>query len=98
MTDQTTQPRTAWTASELMAMNFPEPRWAIPGLVAEGVTLLAGAPKVGKSWLALNTSPAVAAGGKALGKVDVESGDVLYLALEDNPRRLRSRLEKVLAD
>lgn len=93
-----TPPRTAWTAVEIMAMNFPEPRWAIPGIVAQGVTLLAGAPKIGKSWLALNVSTAVACGGRALGKVTVDAGDVLYLALEDNPRRLRSRLEKVLAN
>lgn len=98
MTEQTiTPPRTAWTAAEIMAMDFPEPKWAIPGLVAEGVTLLAGAPKIGKSWLSLNVSTSVATGGKALGKVDVEAGDVLYLALEDNPRRLQSRLAKVLA-
>jgi hypothetical protein len=89
-------PRTSWTATEIMAMDFPEPKWAIPGLLAEGVTLLAGAPKIGKSWLALNVSTAVAAGGKALGKIDVLAGDVLYLALEDNPRRLQSRLTQVL--
>ncbi len=89
-------PRTSWTATEIMAMDFPEPKWAIPGLLAEGVTLLAGAPKIGKSWLALNVSTAVAAGGKALGKIDVLAGDVLYLALEDSPRRLQSRLTKVL--
>jgi RecA-family ATPase len=92
-----TPPRTAWTATELMALEFPEPRWAIPGILAEGVTLLAGAPKIGKSWLALNVSASVAAGGKALGRVDVDAGDVLYLALEDNPRRLQDRLRKVLA-
>lgn len=91
-------PRTSWSAAEIMAMDFPEPRWAIPGIVAQGVTLLAGAPKIGKSWLALNVSTAVALGGKALGKVDVIGGDVLYLALEDNPRRLQSRLTKVLAN
>ncbi|MGH3326786.1 MAG: AAA family ATPase, partial [Streptomycetales bacterium] len=43
--------RTAFTADELMAMEFPEPRWAVPGILAEGVNLLAGPPKVGKSWL-----------------------------------------------
>lgn len=90
-------PRTSWTATEIMALEFAEPRWAVPGIVAEGVTLLAGAPKIGKSWLALNISAAVAAGGKALSKLDVVGGDVLYLALEDNPRRLQSRLGKVLA-
>lgn len=90
-------PRTSWTATEIMAMTFDPPRWAVPGVLAEGVTLLAGAPKIGKSWLSLNLSAAVASGGIALGKVPVDAGDVLYLALEDNPRRLQDRLRKVLA-
>lgn len=88
--------RTSWNAVELLAAVFPPPRWAVEGIVAEGVTLLAGPPKVGKSWLALGVAVAVSEGGKALGKVDVEAGDVLYLALEDTARRLQSRLRKVL--
>jgi len=88
--------RTSWTAVELLAEDFPEARWAVEGLIAEGLTLFAGAPKVGKSWAAINLGVAVATGGKAFGKIDVEAGDVLYLALEDTPRRLKSRLRKVL--
>ena len=68
----------------------------MPGIVPEGTTILAGKPKMGKSWLALGTSVAVAAGGVALGTKRVERGAVLYLALEDNPRRLQSRLKKLL--
>ncbi len=68
-----------WTAADLMATQFPPPRWAVPGLVSEGVNLLVSQPKVGKSWLALNLSVAVASGGKAMGKISVERGDVLYL-------------------
>src|SRR5262249_34588789 len=34
--------------------------------------------------------------GVALGKIPVEAGDVLYLALEDTKRRLKARLEKML--
>jgi len=79
-----------------MAITFPEPKWAVPGLIAEGVTLLAGAPKVGKSWLSLNLGVAIAAGNPALGSLPVEPGPVLYLALEDTPRRLQSRMRKVL--
>ena len=45
--------RIAWTAAELLSAEFPPPRWAVPGVLAEGVNLLAGPPKVGKSWLAL---------------------------------------------
>lgn len=88
--------RVSWTAAELMAADFPPTRWAVPHLVAEGVSVLAGSPKVGKSWLGLNLAVAVAAGGKALGRVDVAAGPVLYLALEDTPRRLQDRLRKVL--
>lgn len=88
--------RSFWTADELVACGFPAPRWAIPGIVSEGVTLLAGPPKVGKSWLSLGLGVAVASGGRALGSVSVDAGDVLYLALEDTGRRLKSRLLKVL--
>ena len=91
------RPVTSWTADELMAMSFPEPTWAVPGLISEGVNLLAGPPKVGKSWLSLNLGVSIAAGDPALGSIDVEPGPVLYLALEDTPRRLQSRMRKVLA-
>jgi hypothetical protein len=91
------RPVTSWTADELMDMAFPEPTWAVPGLIAEGVNLLAGPPKVGKSWLSLNLGVAIAAGHPALESIEVEPGPVLYLALEDTPRRLQSRMRKVLA-
>lgn len=89
--------RTSFTAVELLGTDFPEQLWAVPGVIAEGLNLLVGAPKLGKSWLALNIAIAIAAGGRALGKVPVEQGEVLYLALEDGPRRLKKRLEMVLA-
>lgn len=89
--------RTVWSAPDLLSADFPEPRWAVPGLIAEGLTLLAGPPKVGKSWLALGLAVAAALGGAALGRLSVEAGDVLYLALEDPPRRLQQRLRMLLA-
>ena len=85
------------TAAELLGVDFPEVSWAVPGIVPEGVSLLAGKPKLGKSWMALGWCVAVAAGGFALGTVEVEEGSALYLALEDNRRRLQKRLKKVLA-
>jgi hypothetical protein len=89
-------PRSSWTARDLLAHDFPEQRYAVPGLIAEGLNLLAGSPKLGKSWLAMNVAAAVAHGGVALDKVDVEQGEALYLALEDPPRRLQRRLNMVL--
>jgi DNA-binding transcriptional ArsR family regulator len=60
----------------------------------EGLTILAGAPKLGKSWLLLATAVAVSTGGEVLGQ-QCETGDVLYLALEDNRRRLKARLRQM---
>ncbi|MGH8876051.1 MAG: AAA family ATPase [Stackebrandtia sp.] len=90
------KPRTHWTAQELMAAHFPAPKWAVPGIISEGVNLLCGPPKVGKSWASLDLGLAVAGGGKAFGSIDVDQGDVLYLALEDTGRRLQSRMRKLL--
>jgi hypothetical protein len=87
----------AFTAEEVMAKVFPEPKWIVPGVLPEGATILAGSPKTGKSWMALGIGVAVTSGGTALGGKPVERGSVLYLALEDNQRRLQGRLRKVLA-
>jgi hypothetical protein len=71
-------------------------RYAVPGVFPEGFTVLAGAPKRGKSWLALDVCLAVASGGKALGAIDVAPGHALYLALEDSERRLQTRARHLL--
>ena len=71
-------------------------RYIVPGFIAEGCTLLAGRPKLGKSWLMLDVGLAVAAGRYCLGDARCEQGDVLYLALEDNERRLQRRIDKLL--
>jgi len=83
------------SAPDLAARDFPEPRWAVPGLLPEGAVILAGPAKVGKSWFALEVAYAVAAGGAVLGCVGVAPGTALYLGLEDNLRRLKSRLEMI---
>lgn len=75
---------------DLMTHDWPEPPWIVPGILPVGLAVLAGRPKVGKSWLALQLAQAVAIGGRFLGEC-VERGPVLYLALEDVPRRLKRR-------
>jgi AAA domain len=96
------QERNGWpktlTAAELLGLELPPIRWSVQGLLPEGVTLLAGKPKLGKSWMALGIAIAISTGGVALGTRQVEMGDVLYMALEDNYRRLRKRLKKLLTN
>ena len=84
-----------YTAAQLRVLEFPDPKWAIPGICPEGLSILCGAPKMGKSWMALGLCIAIATGGVALGHVQVEQGDVLYLALEDRWRRLKGRMDSL---
>lgn len=79
----------------LMVKDFPEVKYVVPGLIVEGLTLFAGKPKIGKSWLLLHAAVAVAAGKKTLGDIQCPQGAVLYCALEDSQRRLKSRLKKL---
>lgn len=85
-----------FTAAELMVEELEPVREIVPGVMPEGVILFAGKPKLGKSWLALGLCVAVASGGAAFGEIPVEQGDALYLALEDNRRRINKRLGKIL--
>lgn len=81
-----------FTAAELEHMELPPVRWAVPGLLPAGFALLVAAPKIGKSWMALDLCLAVASGGEWLGH-KVNRGAALYLALEDSQQRLKSRVD-----
>jgi hypothetical protein len=85
-----------YTASELMQIDFPEPVWVIPNLLPQGLTLLCGKPKMGKSFLALNVALDLSSGSKVLGKIPINPIAVLYLALEDTYRRLKGRLSEMI--
>lgn len=82
-----------FTAWEILTTDWPKPIFAVGDLLPAGLTILAGRQKVGKSWLALQITRQVALGETLWGR-DVMSGNFLYIALEDNQARLRSRMEK----
>ncbi len=88
----------AISARDLARMELPEIRWAVPDFVPEGLTILGGPPKLGKSVLALHLALAVASGGVAFSAVPAERGAVLYLALEDTNRRLQGRIRAACPD
>ncbi len=86
-----------FTAAELLETPFPEPKWAVQGILPEGFNALGGVPKLGKSMWALNLALAIAYGGKAMNKIDVEQGSVVFLALEDTGRRVKTRIQQMIA-
>lgn len=85
------------SAAFLLEQQFAPVQWAVQGILPEGVSILSGDPKIGKSWFLYQATIAVAAG-KPLwpGREPETQGDALMLALEDNDRRLQRRLRALL--
>lgn len=76
---------------EIYTNKYKKLQWAVNGIIPEGLTILAGAPKLGKSWLMLGLAYAIAKGEKAWGFGGTHQGNAYYLALEDSERRIQDR-------
>jgi DNA-binding transcriptional ArsR family regulator len=94
--DGTPRPFGSLTAAALDRLEFAPLRYVIPGVLPEGLSILAGKPKFGKSFLMIDWAIAVESGGMACGAVLCEAGDVLYCAFEDGLRRLKDRVRGML--
>lgn len=81
----------------LLSEQFATPHWAVRDLLPEGLILLGGKPKQGKSWLCLALALAIATGGNVLDHYQAEQGAVLSLSLEDTRPRLQERLKQLLS-
>lgn len=82
---------TTITAEALMDKDFPPLVELIEGMLAPGLYILAGAPKIGKSWLVLQIAHHISTG-TSLWNRRVMKHEVLYLSLEDTLPRLQRRL------
>lgn len=84
----------ARTAQELLEEPITEADWVIEDLLPVGAHILAGAPKIGKSWMVLAMGLAVSMG-TPFWDYAVCQGSVLYLCLEDTYARVKKRLWKL---
>ena len=88
------------SARDLCSMRFAPLKFAVSRIIPEGLTIFAGRPKIGKSWLTLLLGTVLANGVAALGldygMASPLKGSVLYLGLEDGRRRLQRRMTKLI--
>ena len=75
----------------LMDMRLAPIRYCIEGLLPQGVAMISGAPKIGKSWMMLDWTVRIAKG-EDVWNFKTTKGTTLYLCLEDNWNRVQSRL------
>ena len=82
---------------QLMSMPLKPLDFVVDSLLSQGLHILAGSPKVGKSWLALWLAVTVAKGEPVWG-MNVKQGTTLYLCLEDSTLRIQNRLFEITED
>jgi len=87
------------TGNDIQQMDIPPIRWMIGNngnkFLTEGLTLLAGKPKKGKSTLCFNLTLELSIGREfILDRFPGKQMDVLYIALEDNDRRIKANIQK----
>lgn len=81
----------------LMSKPLQPLNFVVDTLISQGLHILAGSPKVGKSWLALWLAVTVAKG-EPVWDLPVKQGTTLYLCLEDSQLRIQNRLFDVTED
>ena len=85
------------TAEDLQNRTYEPTPFLVDEHIPEGLHILAGAPKIGKSWLALWLCLCVSQG-QPLWNFATTQGEVLYLSLEDSFRRIQTRLFDLTED
>ena len=83
--------------ASLMSRPLRPPNFVVDTLLSQGLHILAGSPKVGKSWLALWLAVTIAKGETVWG-MGSKRGTTLYLCLEDSLLRIQNRLLDVAED
>ena len=78
-------------AETLLSTPMSKMMFIVDGLISQGVNVISGASKIGKSWLMLWLGLQVAQGNSIWGLPTLQC-DVLYLSLEDTQRRIKDRL------
>ena len=84
-------------AEDLQNRRYEPTHFLVDELIPEGLHILAGAPKIGKSWLALWLCLCISQG-QPLWNFATTQGEVLYLSLEDSFQRIQMRLFDLTED
>jgi len=95
-TPEIVEPLKTETLKDLINRKIAPIQWIVKKILAEGLSILSGPPKIGKSLLSLCLGISISSGKRFLGEYEVERGRVLYCALEDSDSRVQARSIEML--
>ena len=83
------------SADTLFYQPLDHPRMLIDGILSDGLAILSGDSKIGKSWLVLWLGLKISQGESVWGLPTAKT-DVIYLALEDTDWRIQQRMQDLV--
>lgn len=92
-TPEPVEPLETENVGELLKREIAPIRWIVEPILTEGLAILAGPPKIGKSLICMGLAMAVSTGQRFLNEYICDQGRVLYLGLEDSDARLQTRFK-----
>lgn len=84
-----------YAAAELPSMEIPPIDFLVQGLIPEGLSIIGGAAKTGKTYLLLQLAVSLASGTPFLGRDVPKKRRVLYYYLEGGRRQVKTRFEEL---
>lgn len=91
---QTTEKLAVIDSETLLDTRLAPTKFCVDTLLPEGLCILGGAPKIGKSWMVLDLCIHVAKG-EDIWNLHTRKGTVLYLCMEDSHQRIKNRLNTI---
>ena len=82
-------------AVELQNKQFPPVNWFVKSLIPQGLTVIAGQSKIGKSWFLMQLGICVSTGRNFLGGWQCEQNGICYVSLEDGVELAQHRQKKL---
>ena len=83
------------SADTLFYQPLDHPKMLIEGILSNGLAILSGDSKIGKSWMVLWLCLKISRGEPVWGLPTAKT-DVIYLALEDNDWRIQQRMQDLV--
>jgi len=81
---------------EFLKIKYPKVKYLIQDILPEGLSILAGAPKIGKTFFALNMALSIASGTKTLGILNTEKVGVAYFALDEKDQFVQEKINSII--
>ncbi|MEW6215669.1 MAG: AAA family ATPase, partial [Nitrospirota bacterium] len=81
---------------DFLKIKYPKVKYLIQDILPEGLSILAGAPKIGKTFFALNMALSIASGTKTLGILQTEKTGVAYFALDEKDQFVQEKINSII--